>query len=115
MRVKEVQNSFRRLTRLDSPYPSEPNVSEAQGQMNSFCRFLWGLFLPRLPKLEPEDVASTAEYCNRLARLDEAAMNYTGVWKRRISRQLTVRIHVFKAAKNAPQKSLRRVASRRVA
>jgi hypothetical protein len=87
-----------------------PDVLEAQGQMNSFCRFLWSLFLPRLPKLEREDVASTAEYCNRLARLDEAAMNSPGVWKRRISRQLTVRIQVFKAAQKAPQKSLRRAA-----
>jgi hypothetical protein len=78
--------------------------------MNSFCRFLWSLFLPRLPKLEREDVASTAEYCNRLARLDEAAMNPPGVWKRRISRRLTVRIQVFNTAEKAPQKFLRRSA-----
>jgi hypothetical protein len=78
--------------------------------MNSFFRFLWSLFLPRLPRLGPEDVASTAEYCNRLARLDEAAMNPAGVWKRRISRRLTVRIHVFKAAEKAHQNFLRRAA-----
>ena len=87
-----------------------PGVLGAQGLMNSFCRFLWSLFLPRLPKLEREDVASTAEYCNRLARLDEAAMNSPGVWKRRISRQLTVRIQVFQAAQKTPQKFLRRAA-----
>jgi hypothetical protein len=115
MRVKEVQNSFRKLTRLDSAYTSEPNMSEAQGQMNSVGRFLWSLFLPRLPKLEREDVASTAEYCNRLARLDEAALNSPGVWQRRISRQLTVHIQVFKAAEKAPQKFLRRAAPRSVA
>jgi hypothetical protein len=78
--------------------------------MNSLYRFLWSLFLPRLPKLGPEDVASTAEYCNRLARLDEAAMNPPGVWKRRISRQLTVRIQRFKAAGKTRQKFLRRAA-----
>jgi hypothetical protein len=78
--------------------------------MNSLFRFLWSLFLPRLPKLGPEDVASTAEYCNRLARLDEAAMNPPGVWKRRISRRLTVRIQVFKPAEKAGQKFLRRAA-----
>jgi hypothetical protein len=83
---------------------------EAQGQMNSFCRFLWSLFRPRLPKLEREDVASTAEYCNRLARLDEVAMNSPGVWKRRISRQLTVHIQVFKASGKTRQKFLRRAA-----
>ncbi len=85
-------------------------MSEAWGHMNSVCRFLWSLFLPRLPKLQREDVASTAEYCNRLARLDEAATNSPGVWKRRISTRLTVRIHVFKAAKKVPQKFLRRAA-----
>jgi hypothetical protein len=78
--------------------------------MSSLFRFLWSLFLPRLPRLGPEDVASTAEYCNRLARLDEAAMNPPGVWKRRISRQLTVRIQVFRAVGKARQKFLRRVA-----
>jgi hypothetical protein len=78
--------------------------------MNSFFRFLWSLFLPRLPRLGPEDVANTAEYCNRLARLDEAAMNPPRVWKPRISTRLTVRIHLFKAAKKVPQKFLRRVA-----
>lgn len=76
--------------------------------MNSFCRFLWSLFLPRLPKLEREDVASTAEYCNRLARLDEAAMNFPGTWKRRTSSRLTVRIQVSGAAGKARQKFLRR-------
>jgi hypothetical protein len=78
--------------------------------MNSFCRFLWSLVLPRLPKLEREDVASTAEYCNRLARLDEGAMNPEGVWKRRISTHLTMRIQVFKTAGKVPQQILRRAA-----
>ena len=78
--------------------------------MSSLFRFLWSLFLPRLPRLGPEDVASTAEYCNRLARLDEAAMNPPGVWKRRISRRLTVRIQVFRAVGKARQKFLRRTA-----
>jgi len=78
--------------------------------MNSLFRFLWSLFLPRLPRLGPEDVASTAEYCNRLARLDEGVMNPVGVWKRRISTQVTVRIQVFKAVKKAPQQILRRAA-----
>jgi len=78
--------------------------------MNSFFRFLWSLFLPRLPRLGPEDIAGTAEYHNRLARLDEAALNPPGVWKRRISRPLTLRIQVFKVAEKAHQKFLRRVA-----
>jgi len=83
---------------------------EAQGQMNSFLRFLWSLFLPRLPRLGPEEIACTAEYYNRLARLDEAAMNPPGVWKRRISTRLTVRIQVFKATEKARQRFLRRAA-----
>jgi len=78
--------------------------------MNLLARFFENLFLPRLPKLEREDVASTAEYCNRLARLDEAALNSPDVWERHISRQLTVRIQVFKAAENTRQKFLRRAA-----
>jgi hypothetical protein len=78
--------------------------------MNSFFRFLCNLFPPRLPRFGPEDVAGTAEYCNRLARLDEEAMNRPGVWVRRISTQLTVRIQVFKAARKVPQKFLRRAA-----
>jgi hypothetical protein len=78
--------------------------------MSALFRFLCDLFPPRLPRFGPEDVASTAEYCNRLARLDEAAMNPPGVWRRRISTPLTVRIQVFKAAERARQKLLRRAA-----
>jgi len=78
--------------------------------MNSVGRFLWSLFLPRLPRLGPEDVANTAEYCNRLARLDEGAMNPEGVWKRHISTHLTMRIQVFKTAGKVPQQILRRAA-----
>jgi len=37
-------------------------------------------------------------------------MNPVGVWKRRISTQVTVRIQVFKAVKKAPQQILRRAA-----
>jgi hypothetical protein len=78
--------------------------------MNLLFRFLWNLFLPRLPRLEREDVASSAEYCNRLARLDEAALNNQDVWEWRISRQLTVHIHMFNSAKKVPRKFLRRAA-----
>jgi hypothetical protein len=78
--------------------------------MNSFFRFLWSLFLPRLPRLGPEDVASTAEYCNRLARLDEAAMNPPGMWIGRISTQLVSRIQRYKTTEKVPQQILRRAA-----
>jgi len=78
--------------------------------MNSFFRFLWSLFLPRLPRLGPEDVASTAEYCNRLARLDDAAMNPQGRWTRRISTQLVLRIQRHKTAEKVPPQVLPRAA-----
>ena len=85
-------------------------MSEAQEQMNSLCQFLWSLFLPRLPRFGPEDVASIAEYSNRLARLDEAAMNPTGAWKRRISTQLVLHIRRLKTVEKVPQQILHRAA-----
>jgi hypothetical protein len=78
--------------------------------MNSFFRFLWSLFLPRLPRFGPEDVAGTAEYYNRLARNDEVTMNPPGMWMGRISTQLVLRIQRYKTAEKAPQQILRRAA-----
>ena len=78
--------------------------------MNSLFRFLWSLFLPRLPRLGPEDVAGTAEYYNRLARNDEATMNPPGMWIGRISTQLVLHIRRFKSGEKAPQQIQRRAA-----
>jgi len=78
--------------------------------MNSLYRFLWSLFLPRLPRLGPEDVAGTAEYYNRLARNDEGTMNPPGMWIGRISTQLVLRIQRYKTAEKVPQQILRRAA-----
>jgi len=78
--------------------------------MNRLFRFLYILFLPRLPRLGPEDVAGTAEYCNRLARRDEVASNPSGAWTGRIPTQLALRIRPLKTAKKMPQKILYRAA-----
>jgi len=78
--------------------------------MNSLFRFLWSLFLPRLPRLGPEDVAGTAEYYNRLARNDEATMNPPGMWIGRISTQLVLHIRRCKSGEKAPQQIQRRAA-----
>jgi hypothetical protein len=76
--------------------------------MNRLFRSLYILFLPRLPRLGPEDVADTAEYYNRLARRDEAASNPPGAWMGRISTRLALRIRPFKTEKKIPQEILRR-------
>jgi hypothetical protein len=78
--------------------------------MNYVYRFLYVLFLPRLPRLGPEDVADTAEYCDRLARCNEAASNPPGAWIGRISTRLSLRIRSFKTAKKMPQEILRHAA-----
>jgi hypothetical protein len=78
--------------------------------MNLFFRFLWSLFLPRLPRFGPEDVAGTAEYYNRLARNDEATINPPGMWTRRVSTQLVLHIQRYKTAEKVPQQILRRAA-----
>jgi hypothetical protein len=78
--------------------------------MNFVSQLLWSLFLPRLPRLGPGDVAGTAAYYNRLARLDEASMNPPREWRGRISMQLALRMQRFKTAEEAPQKILRRAA-----
>jgi len=78
--------------------------------MNSLSRFLWSLFLPRLPRLGPEDIAGTAEYCNRLARLDEASMNPPREWRGRISMQLALHIQRFETAEKVSQEILRHAA-----
>jgi hypothetical protein len=78
--------------------------------MNLLFRFLWSLFLPRLPRLGPEDVAGTAEYYNRLARHYEATMNLPGVWIGRIPTQLAVRVLPFRVAGKARQQILHRAA-----
>ncbi len=78
--------------------------------MNFVCRFLWNLFLPRLPRLGPEDVSGTAEYYNRLARHDEASMNSPREWRGHISMQLGLRMQRYKIAEKAPQQILRRAA-----
>jgi len=77
--------------------------------MNSLCRFLWSLFLPRLPRFGPEDVAGTAEYYNRLARNDEP-MNPPGMWIGCISTQLVLCIQRYNTAEKVPQQILRRAA-----
>ena len=78
--------------------------------MNSLLRFLCNLFPPRLPRFGREDVASTAEYYNRLARNHEATINPLDLWMRRISTQPAMRLRPFKAAKKVPQQILRRAA-----
>jgi len=78
--------------------------------MNHLFRSLYSLFLPRLPRLGPEDVAGTAEYCNRLARRDEAASNPSGAWTGRIPTRLAMRIRPFKTTKKMPQNILHRAA-----
>jgi hypothetical protein len=78
--------------------------------MNRLYRSLYILFLPRLPRLGPEDVAGTAEYYNRLARREEAGSNPPGAWMGRISTRLALRIRPFKTAKNIPQEIVRRAA-----
>ena len=78
--------------------------------MNRLFRSLYILFLPRLPRFGPEDVAGIAEYYNRLARRQEAAMDPPGAWRGRISMRLAVRTQPFKAAEKVPQEILRRVA-----
>jgi len=80
--------------------------------MNLLFRSLYILFPPRLPKLGPEDVAGTAEYYNRLARHDEATMDFPSMWIERIPARLTVRIPPFNIAARVSQKILRRVAPR---
>lgn len=76
--------------------------------MSLFFRFLWSLSLPRLPRFGPEDVAGTAEYYNRLARHDEVTMNPPGMWTRRISTHLVLRIQPPKPAEKVRQQILRR-------
>lgn len=78
--------------------------------MNYLYRSLYVLFLPRLPRLGPEDVAGTAEYNDRLARRDEAGSNAPGAWMGRISRRLALRIRPFKTPKKVPQEILGRAA-----
>jgi hypothetical protein len=78
--------------------------------MNYLFRSLYILFLPRLPRFGPEDVAGTAEYYNRLARHHEAEINPPGAWLGRISTQLALRIQPLKTTKKIPQKILRRAA-----
>jgi hypothetical protein len=75
--------------------------------MNLLFRSLYILFRPRLPRFGPEDMASTAEYYNRLARNHEAMLNPPGVRIGLISTQLTVPTPPFITAKKAPQKILR--------
>jgi hypothetical protein len=78
--------------------------------MNLLFRSLYILFLPRLPRFGPEDVAGTADYYNRLARHHEETMDPPGVWRGRISTQLALRIRPFRTSEKIPQKILRRVA-----
>jgi hypothetical protein len=78
--------------------------------MNSLYRFLYILFLPRLPRFGPEDVAGTAEYYNRLARHQEASIKSPALWIGRTSTQLALRIQPFKTAEKMPQKILHRAA-----
>jgi hypothetical protein len=78
--------------------------------MNLLSRSLNILFPPRLPRFGREDVASTAEYYNRLARLHEAIVNPPGVRVGRISTQLAVPILPFGTAEKVLQKILGRAA-----
>ena len=75
--------------------------------MNLLFQTLYILFRPRLPRFGPEDMASTAEYYNRLARNHEATLNPPGVKIGLISTQLPVSIPLFVTAEKAPQKILR--------
>jgi len=79
-------------------------VSEALGPMNSLYQSMCSLFPPRLPRFGREDVASTAEYYNRLARNHEATINPPDLWMGRISTQLAVRIRPFKTARKVPRR-----------
>jgi hypothetical protein len=87
-----------------------PYLSEAQRQMNLPFQSLYILFPPRLPRFGPEDVASTAEYYNRLARNYEASMDPPDAWIGHISMQLAVHQQPFETAEKVPQTILRRVA-----
>jgi hypothetical protein len=75
--------------------------------MNYLFRSLYLLFLPRLPRLGPEDVAGTAEYYNRLARHEEATINPPDVWIGRISTQPAMGAQPLKIVKDRPQEILR--------
>ena len=63
--------------------------------MNFLSRTLCILFPPRLPRFGLEDVASTAEYYNRLARRQESSMNPPSVRIGRISARLALPIVSF--------------------
>ncbi len=78
--------------------------------MNLLFRSLSSLFPPRLPRFGFEDVSGTAEYYNRLARLDEVTTNPPGLWTGRISMQQVARMQLFKTAEKVPQMILRRAA-----
>jgi hypothetical protein len=75
--------------------------------MNLLSWTLYILFRPRLPRFGPEDMASTAEYYNRMARNHEAMLNPPSVRIGLISTQLAVPIPPFMTAEKAPQKILR--------
>jgi hypothetical protein len=75
--------------------------------MNLLFRYLCILFPPRLPKFGLEDVASTAEYYNRLARRDEATINARGAWIGRISMGRAERRWPFKAPEKVHRPILR--------
>ncbi len=79
-------------------------MSEALGPMNSLYQSMCSLFPPRLPRFGREDVASTAEYYNRLARNHEATINPLDLWMRRISTQPVMRIRPFRTAKKVPRR-----------
>jgi hypothetical protein len=78
--------------------------------MNLLSRFLCILFPPRLPRLGPEDVAGTAEYYNRLIRLDETNMNPRAAWIGRLSRERAERTWPFHIADKVRQQNLHRAA-----
>ncbi len=77
--------------------------------MKFFSRLIYILFPPRLPSLLPEDMASTAEYYNRMARQHEENLYPEGVWRGRISMHLAEPVWSFKAEERVPLKILRGV------
>jgi hypothetical protein len=79
--------------------------------MNFLFRTLCILFPPRLPRFGIEDVASTAEYYNRLARRQESSMNPPSARIGRVSARLALPMVSFNPKPGTSTDS----ASRRVA
>lgn len=73
--------------------------------MNLLFQSLCTLFPPRLPRFGREDVAGTAEYYNRLARLSET-IDPPDMWVGRISMERAERIRPCKTAARTSHRAL---------